>query len=590
MPGNRPTFVNQLLEIWSRLKWPQRLTIISFGLLGLILIGSVVFFMNRVEYEALYRDLNPEDAQAIVAKLKEEKRDYIVQGTSILVAAPKTDIDKLRLEISGSGLARSGKIGYEIFDKNQFGMTDFTEQVNLQRALEGELARTISSLSEISQARVHIVLPKDSVFAEMKEDAKASVVLTLKKGAELSKSSVAGIKGVVAGAVPRLSTHNVSIVDDEGRFLSQSIESGDAGRAEMESGIREQMERQMANKVISILEPLVGKEKVHANASIDIDFNTTEQTEETYNPSPPAILSQQRSEERAGGNSASVAGIPGTQSNLGNTTAQSTTSSIPERVRHSEVTNYEVSKLVRHTIQPKGTVQRLSVAVILDNKAVYSKTKDGKVVSKSEPRSQEDLDAYRELVLAAVGYDEQRGDVVTLENVAFFSESKPEEQQPATPWYFKWQSQSYLLPAMKYGSLLILFVLVYFVLFRPIRKRVFHAISAAALGPGESEEAQLSDNAPRALPAGTHPEELAGATAEGAMASLHAGEGASAEEAISMETATDEQIERELIKEANAVEMGGRKYVAMKRKLVEKAKRDPEMISQLIRSLLREKA
>jgi flagellar M-ring protein FliF len=590
MPGNRPTFVNQLLEIWSRLKWPQRLTIISFGLLGLILIGSVVYFMNRVEYEALYRDLNPEDAQAIVAKLKEQKKDYIVQGTSILVAAPKTDIDKLRLEISGSGLARSGKIGYEIFDKNQFGMTDFTEQVNLQRALEGELARTISSLSEISQARVHIVLPKDSVFEEMKEDAKASVVLTLKKGAELSKSSIAGIKGVVAGAVPRLNTHNVSIIDDEGRLLSQSVESGDSGRAEMESGIREQMERQMSNKVISILEPLVGKGKVHANASIDLDFNTTEQTEETYNPNPPAILSQQRSEERAGGNAALVAGIPGTQSNLGNTTPQSTITSTPDRVRHSEVTNYEVSKLVRHTIQPKGTVQRLSVAVILDNKTVYSKTKDGKVVSRSEPRSQDDVDAYRELVLAAVGYDEQRGDVVTIENVAFFSESKPEEQQPATPWYLKWQTQSYLLPAMKYGSLILLFVLVYFVLFRPIRKRVFHAISAASLEPGESEAAQLSENAPKALPGGAHPEELSAATTEGAMASLQAGEGVAPEDAISMETATDEQIERELIREANAVEMGGRKYVAMKKKLVEKAKRDPEMISQLIRSLLREKA
>jgi flagellar M-ring protein FliF len=590
MPGNRPTFVNQLLEIWSRLKWPQRLTIISFGLLGLILIGSVVYFMNRVEYEALYRDLNSEDAQAIVAKLKEQKKDYIVQGTSILVAAPQTDIDKLRLEISGSGLARSGKIGYEIFDKNQFGMTDFTEQVNLQRALEGELARTISSLSEISQARVHIVLPKDSVFEEMKEDAKASVVLTLKKGTELSKSSIAGIKGVVAGAVPRLSTHNVSIIDDEGRLLSQSVESGDSGRAEMESGIREQMERQMSNKVISILEPLVGKGNVHANASIDLDFNTTEQTEETYNPNPPAILSQQRSEERAGGNAALVAGIPGTQSNLGNTTSQSTTTSAPDRVRHSEVTNYEVSKLVRHTIQPKGTVQRLSVAVILDNKTVYSKTKDGKVVSRSEPRSQDDVDAYRELVLAAVGYDEQRGDVVTIENVAFFSESKPEEQQPATPWYFKWQTQTYLLPAMKYGSLILLFVLVYFVLFRPIRKRVFHAISVAALGPGESEEAQLNENAPKALPGGAHSEELNAATTEGAMASLQAGEGGSLEDAISLESATDEQIEHELIREANAVEMGGRKFVAMKKKLVEKARRDPEMISQLIRTLLREKA
>ncbi len=590
MPGNRPTFINQLLEIWSRLKWPQRLTIIAFGVIALVLIGSFAYFVNRVEYETLYRDLNPEDAQAIATKLKEEKRDYLVQGTSILVAAPKTEIDKLRLDISGSGLGRSGKIGYEIFDKNQFGMTDFTEQVNLQRALEGELARTISSLSEISQSRVHIVLPKDSLFEDKKEEAKASVVLTLKKGSELSKSSVAGIKGVVAGAVPGLHTQNVSIVDDEGRFLSQSVESGDAGRVEMESGIREQLEKQMSGKVISILEPLVGTGKVHANASIDLDPNTTEQTEETYNPNPPAVLSQQRSEERAGGTAQNASGIPGTQSNLGMAPSQTSTSTAPEHVRHSETTNYEVSKLVRHTFQPKGMIQRLSVAVILDNKTVYAKTKDGKVISHTEPRSQEDLNAYRELVLAAVGYDEERGDVVTIENVAFFSETKPEEQPRAAPWYLKWQSQTYLLPAMKYGSLLLLFILVYFVLFRPIRKRVFHAISSAALGPGESEQAQLAgEGIPRALPGGAHAEELAGATPADAAASLQAGETAMSEDAISMESATDEQIERELIREANAVEMGGRKYAAMKKKLMEKAKRDPEMISQLIRSLLREK-
>ncbi|MBN1571462.1 MAG: flagellar M-ring protein FliF [Acidobacteria bacterium] len=587
MPGNRPNFVNQLLEMWSRLLWPQRLSILFFGLLGIVLIGSVVYFMNRVEYEPLYRDLDPEDAKAIADKLDSEKRKYIVRGTSILVAGSENEINKLRMDISGSGLGRSGKIGYEIFDKNQFGMTDFTEQVNLQRALEGELARTICSLTEIHKARVHIVLPKDSLFEEKAEAAKASVVLTLKQSAELSKSSVAGIKGVVAGAVPGLRTHNVSIVDDEGHFLSQSVESGDAARAEMESGIREQLEREMAGKVVSILEPLVGKGNVHANASIALDFNTTEQTEETINPNSPVILSQQKSEERAG-NSGGPSGIPGTQSNLGMNVPQSSGSAM-ERVRQSEVTNYEVSKTVRHTIQPKGTVQRLSVAVILDHKTIYQKAKDGKVSSRLEPRSQKDLDAYRELVLAAVGYDAQRGDLVTIENVPFYSESRPEEPQPATPWYVK--RQVYLMPAMKYGSLLILFLLVYFIIFRPIRKRAFQAISYAALGPGVSGETLLagSEGAAKALPGATHPEEIAAAGAGGVAGSLPAGEGGLGEEEGSIEAVSDEQIERELMKEASAIDTGGRKFAAMKKKLVDKAKKDPEMVSQLIRSLLRER-
>jgi flagellar M-ring protein FliF len=587
MPGNRQSFVNQLMEMWNRLLWPQRLTIIISAVLGLAMVGSIVYFMNHVEYEALYWDLNPEDAQAIAAKLKEQKKDYLVQGTSILVAAPRNEIEKMRLELAGSGLARSGRIGYEIFDKNQFGGTDFTDQVNLQRALEGELARTISNLSEISQTRVHIVLPKDSIFDEKKEEAKASVVVTLKRGAELSKSGVAGIKGVVAGAVPGLHARNVSIVDDAGQLLSQSVESGDAAKAEMESGIREQYEKELAGKVISILEPLVGKGKVHANATIDLDFNTMEQMEETYNPNPPVVLSQQKSEERSGSASAS-AGIPGTQSNTGGAVPQSV-GSIPDHVRQSETTNYEVNKLVRHTVQPKGTVRRLTVAVILDHKTVWGQTKDGKTTSRLEARSPQDIEAYRQLVLAAVGYSQQRGDVVTIENVPFYTENKPEERQPAAPWYVRFHSQPYMMPAMKYGSFILLFFLAYLFLFRPIHKRVFETMSVAALRSGESTEDQLGAEGVKSLPGGKQTDELP-AAASGTPASLPAAEFQQMEDVVSLESATDEQIERELIREANAVEMGGRKYAAMKKKLTDKAKKDPEMVSQLIRTLLREKA
>jgi flagellar M-ring protein FliF len=591
MPGERSSFVNQVREMWARLLWPQRLTIIGFGLLGLAFIGSLVYFMNRVGYEPLYRDLNPEDAKAIADKLTEQKKEFIVKeaenGFSILVAGQPDDVNKLKLDIAGSGLARSGKPGLEIFDKNQFGMTDFTEQVNLQRALEGELARTISSLSEIFEARVHIVLPKDSVFSENKEDAKASVKLKLKPNAELSKSSVAGIKGLLAGAVPGLHTYNVSIVGDDGRLLSQAVESGDGARSEMESGQREQLQKEYANNVISILEPVVGKGKVHANASIDLDFNTTEQTEETYNPNSPIVMSQQKSEERSG-NSSVPSGIPGTQSNMNPPAAQSG-GFIPEHTRQSEVTNYEVSKSYRHTVQPKGSmIRKLSVAVILDNKTVDSKTKDGKVTTTAEPRSQEELNKYRDLVMATVGYNQQRGDVVTIENVPFYKEHKLEEPQAAVPLYIKWQG--YIVPGMKYVSFIVLFTLAYILFVRPIRKRVFQSMAFAAIGAGESSEAQLpGESASKALPEGKRPEELAAAEGAGSIGSLPAAESRTHEEMLSLE-ASDEQIERELMKEANMVDLGSRKYAAMKKKLVEKAKSDPELVSQLLRSLLREKA
>ncbi len=593
MPVSKPAFVSQLHELWSRLEATQRLTIIGFGTLVFGALATLVYFMNRVEYQVLYRDLNPEDAQAIAARLRDEKKDYLVQGTSILVAGHQSEVDKLRLEIAGSGLARSGKVGYEIFDKNQFGMTDFTEQVNLQRALEGELSRTISSLSEITHARVHIVLPKDSLFEEKKEDAKASVVVGLRRGAELSKSSIAGIKGVVAGAVPGLRSSMVSIVDDEGRLLSQSLGANDGGRAEIESDVREQLEKEMVTKVVSILEPVVGKGKVNANASIEIDFNSTEQTEETYNPNPQSVVSQQKTEERVSAASG-TSGIPGTQSNTGSSGVQSQTIG-PERLRQSELTNYEVSRTVRHTVQPKGTVRRLSVAVILDHKTVYTKGQDGKVTASSLPRSEEELNACRELVLAAVGYDKERGDTVTLENVAFYNDNKPEEERPPLPWYVTWQS--YLLPAMKYASFIILFLLVYFTLFRPIRKRVLQAMPApAALGAHGHAQTQLPEAAAGQLPPDTaqkalaetgHPEE---SQAPGFEASpLLAQTEETAAEAMLNLDAIDDQIEREFMKEASLLDLGGRKYTIKKKKLMERAKKEPEMVSQLIRTWIQEK-
>jgi flagellar M-ring protein FliF len=584
MAEARASYLKQLSEIWSRLQAGQRITIIVFLVLVAGGLGALVFFMNRIEYEVLYRDLNAEDAQAIAAKLKEEKREYRVQGTSILVKAPKEEIEKMRLDVAGSGLARSGRVGYEIFDKSPFGMTDFTEQVNLQRALEGELARTISSLSEISQARVHLVLSKDSLFEERKEEAKASVAVRLKKGAELSKSNIAGIRGLVAGAVPGLRTFNVSIVDDEGSLLSPASGGGDGARAEVESGIREQLEREMVNKVISILEPLVGKSKVHANASIDLDFNSTEQTEETFNPNPPVVLSQQKSEERVGG-SATVSGIPGTQSNTASAPPQPP-GSTPERLRHSEVTNYEVSKLTRHTVQPKGTVNRISVAVILDHKAVYTKGEDGKVKTTFQPRTQEDLDAYRELVLAAVGFDKERGDVITLENVPFYTDSRPEEDQPPQPWYVKWQP--YLLPGIKYTAFILLFLLVYFILFRPIKKRVFQSIAGVAPIAAQPT-VEIGTEAHKALPGASPLKEVTGTTAGEAAALPGTGEEMPAgEPAVNLE-ALDDQIEREFMKEAQMLDAGTRKYAVMKKKLTERSKREPELVSQLIRTWIHEK-
>jgi flagellar M-ring protein FliF len=559
-----------MVAIWSKMQPTQRATIVLSSLFVFAGLGTLVFFMNRVEYVVLYRDLNPEDAQAIAAKLKELKKDYQVSAdqSMIEVADNSANVDKLRLDIAGAGLARSGRVGYEIFDKNQFGMTDFTEQVNYKRALEGELGRTISSLSEVSEGRVHLVLPKDSLFEDQKEEAKASVFVRLKKGKELSKSSIAGIVNLVAGAVQGLPTYNISVVDGEGRVLSK-LPSGDSARSDFESGVKADIEKEMVAKVASILEPVVGKGKVHANASVEVEVNSSEQTEETYQPTPPpAVLSQSKTEERVG--SAGLAsGVPGTRSS-----EQGSVNS-PERSRQSEMTNYEVSKLVRHTIQPKGSVQRLSIAVLLDYKPAYSKDKEGKTTASFQPHSQKELDSYRGLVLAAIGYNEERGDTVTLENMPFFSEPAIEEDQTPLPWHLQWQN--YLLPAMKYTAFLVLFLLAYVLLFRPVRKRILQSIgpAQAALPAGAAPAGRIGTGTPAAkaaIAAGS-----SAATTAGAPLALPQGAG----------SASLAEIEAELTRESEMV--GNRKYEVLKKRIIDHAVAEPEQASQLVRAWIHEK-
>jgi len=569
-------FAKQIGMIWSRLQWSQRLTIISFAAAVLIGLGSLIAFMNRVDYQVLFRDLSPEDAQAIATKLREDKIDFVVSadGTSIQVAAAKEEVDKLRLEVAGSGLARSGRAGYELFDKTQFGMTDFAEQVNYKRALEGELSRTVSSLNEISQARVHLVMPKDTLFEEKKEEAKASVLIRLRRGRELSQSSISGIVNLVSGAVQGLQPKNVSLVDEKGQVLSRPAPAGDGLQTELEADIRAQLEKGMIAKVVSILEPVVGKGKVHANASVELDFNSSEQTEETYSPNPQLILSQQKSEERVtpgGGPS----GIPGTQSNIEG--AGVSAASTPGRLRQSETTNYEVNRLVRHTIQPKGQVRRISVAVILDHKPNVTRDDQGRLVTSYAPRTKEELDSCRELVLAAVGYNAERGDTVTLENIPFFNELVDSGEETAPPWYVS--LQPYLLPAIKYSAFILLFLLVYLVVFRPLRKRVYESLAASAQ--------LLSAGVPQAALPGTAAGTPAGPLkVPGALPAASPGQPAGTiPPALAF---SEEELERELAREAELASPGLRKYETLKNRALEHASREPEQLSQLIRTWIYE--
>jgi flagellar M-ring protein FliF len=318
--------------------------------------------------------------------------------------------------------------------------------------------------------------------------------------------------------------------------------------------------------VTSILEPVIGKGKVHANASVEIDFNSSEQTEETYSPTPPpVILSQQKIEERVGGGEL-ASGIPGTRSNQGDAAVQSQPGA-PDRSRNSEVTNYEVNKLVRHTVQPKGSVDRLAVAVLLDYKTVFSKDAEGKQVVSFQPHADNELNKYRDLVLAAVGYNEERGDTVTLESIPFFTEPALDEPQASVPWYIQWHP--YLMPAMKYTAFLALFLLAYMLLVRPVRNRMFQIIAAAPPALPQGKARQIEDGGGKTLKGTQGMQSLPTVSATN--------------------PAATPDIEQELLQESELANAGFRKYDVLKKKVVEHAQNDPEQMSQLIRAWIHEK-
>jgi flagellar M-ring protein FliF len=476
--------------------------------------------MNRDDYQTLYSDLGSEEASTIVEKLKAQKVPYLVSDSGRSIRVPAERINELRLQLAGEGLPQGGKIGFEIFDRTNLGMTEFAERVSYKRAMEGELARTILSLKEIGQARVHLVLPKESLFESQSEPTKASVVLKLKTGKQLSQAVISGIVHLVSSAVEGLSPNNVTVVDSNGRLLSESHGSSEEALTATQLELRARTEKELSAKVVNILEPVVGEGRVKADASVLMDFSRREQTEEKYDPQT-VIRSQQRVQEQNQSASAAVAGVPGTKSN----SADPGPNFIPipangggSFAKQTETTNYEVSKTVKHTLDPAATIQRLSVAVIVDDAVQIENGKDGAVDRKAVPRSPEDLKKIRDLVTAAVGIDMNRGDVLTVENIAF---EAPQESLGAPEGFFSdWKTL--LRPALRYTAFLLLFLLAYFLFFRPVSKRLMVSVEQSLNASQDRESLQGAGAPALSLATPKTVKELEAAL--GATASISAGD------------------------------------------------------------------
>lgn len=404
--------MDPLKRIWDKLTWPQRVWI----LVAVLAVGGGLVALSRWnderDYKPLYTNLAAEDAGGLVAKLKEGGFDYRLgdNGATVLVSSAR--LAEARLAMAVLGLPKSGRIGYELFDKANFGASDFAEQVNYHRAIEGELERSVMSIREVEQARVQITMAKDSLYTESRQPAKASILVKLRAGARLSPQNIAAICQLAASAVPELAPEQVTLVDTSGNMLNRARRAASSDEdSEAALDYRKGIEKDLQTKMAATLEPLVGADHFRTGVSVEVDLTSAEQSEENYDPQKSATLSSQTSED--GPALPAASGVPGTASNLPRPTSTPSTG-LANFARKTSSTTYQPSRVVKHIKLPQGTLKRMSLAVLVDHTVRFE---GAKRVLEAPPADQ--LKVVRDLVAASVGFSADRGDQLVVEAFPF---------------------------------------------------------------------------------------------------------------------------------------------------------------------------
>lgn len=478
-----PNQFSQLYAMFNTLTLFRKITLVAVGagtIAGLILM---VALSNRQEYQTLFSNLTQEDASAIVTRLKETKVPYRIDGGGSTITVPSNKVYETRLALAGEGIPQGGGVGFEIFDKSSFGVTEFVQKVNYRRALQGELGRTIKQLSEVDSARVHIVIPEKSLFKESQEKGKVSVVLKLKPGKGLAKNQIDGIVHLAASSVEGISAQNVTVVDNHGRILSDKNGEDSvmlASSSNME--YQKMLEKDMESRVQSMLEKVVGSGKVTTRVSALIDFKQIEKTEERYDPDGTVVRSEQRVQDRSTGAVMASAGVPGVMSNLpgGQQDTGDAEGIAPSSQKQNETINYEISKVVSRVIEPVGTIQKLTVAVLVDGNYGPA-AKEGK--REYIPRSEEELQKITAIVRNAVGYNEERGDRVEVVNIPFGSDEA--EEPAAMPPSVMEKYAQWLPMGLKYGLPLLISIMAFIFVLRPMVKWATQGGGGLAPGMGQ---------------------------------------------------------------------------------------------------------
>jgi len=459
--------VNSLLQTLRNLG-PLRLA--SLGAIGFALIAFFVFVVARMTspgYGLLFSGLDPSDSSAIVQRLDTQNVPYQLKADGAEILVPQDQVTKLRLELAGEGIPSGGSIGYEIFDRaDALGTTNFVQQINQIRALEGELARTIRSLKQVRSARVHLVMPKRELFSRDQAEPTASVVLVL-QGSTLDKEQVSAIQHLVSSSIPGMKANNVSVIDNKGNLLARGADGGDGQDSANMEDMRRSYETRLTRSIEDLLAQTLGPDKVRAEVNANLDFNQVTTNTENFNPDGQVVRSTQTVEENDSSNEKQQDNNVSVANNIPNPPASQAgagSNSQSQNQRNEETVNYEISKTTQVEVKQSGNVKRISAAVLVDG--TYTTDTNGNQVY--APRPQAELDQIATLVKSAIGFDEKRGDVVQVVNMQFTAP----DQSAAAPFEIMGFEKQDLMRIAELLVLSLIAVLVLLLVVRPLLNRL----------------------------------------------------------------------------------------------------------------------
>lgn len=444
-------------------EWPlsRKIALGAVAFISIALFAVIIIQSQTAAHQLLYANLSETDAGSVVNWLKAQKIPYQLKNNGRNIWIPADKLYETRLDLAASDLPTGGGVGFEIFDKQSFALTDFVQKVNYTRALQGELARTITSLAPVESTRVHLALPEKRLFENQQKLATASIIVTLIAGRTLDKEQVQGIIHLVAGSVTGLSPEDVKVIDASGKVLSGSDkESSDQNVSLDMLAFQQEVEHRMESRALELLDKTLGEDRSMVRVTATLDFAKVEKTQEFFDGDDPVIRSEQLQEEASG--TLSSGGVPGVEANLqGNAAAQGATG--PTASKTSRTTNYEISKTVSKTVSPVGGITKLSVSILVADKTIPGQDQEP---ATSQPRSEEELNSLETMVASALGLVKERGDAINIVSMPFTETPKDiiiAETAPARILYD-------YLPFIKYGLIIVGTLFFYFFLLRPLIK------------------------------------------------------------------------------------------------------------------------